>query len=401
MTENRLKHEIPIPKGIKPIKDLFVKNNHKLYIVGGAVRDALLGKRPKDYDLATDAVPDRIIQMFIDEYGLREEEKNASGGVMAYRLNNGQRIGLQGAKFGVIVVHNVKGLKDGVEIATFREDVGSGRRPDSVKFTDISTDVKRRDLTINALFYDIGTGEVVDLVGGIDDLKAGRIKTVGSPEERFTEDRLRILRAIRFAARFGSELERSVDIALKKDSSLEGISPERIRDEFLKGIRSAKSVTHFLGMIKKYDLFKWIFNSKLLPSVNYNFIEERDTDVLLAHLLQINVVYGGALAIQKGLNELKYTGSEIKDITFLTMLQNLEPSNVYLFKKNQRKTKLADDQIRKFATYNGLDIKLIDAFLKFKLSVTGRDVINMGVEKGPQIGKAIERLETEKFNELL
>ncbi len=107
-----------------------------------------------------------------------------------------------------------------------REDSkeGDGRRPDSVTFSDIETDVKRRDLTINALFYDIGTKEIVDLVGGMGDIKNGVVRTVGDAGERFDEDRLRILRAIRFAARVGSKLDPAIDAALKKNNSLEGVS---------------------------------------------------------------------------------------------------------------------------------------------------------------------------------
>jgi tRNA nucleotidyltransferase/poly(A) polymerase len=147
--EARVKLDMPIPSDIKQIKDIFVKNGYKLYVVGGAVRDAILGKVPKDYDLATDANPDTVENMM-------------------------QKAGLKtlptGKAFGVINVFTDQGE---YEVATFRTDIGSGRRPDAVSFTDIEGDVKRRDLTINALFYDIETGEVVDLVGGIDDLKNG------------------------------------------------------------------------------------------------------------------------------------------------------------------------------------------------------------------------------------
>ena len=124
----RVKMDIPIPSDIKQIKDVFVKNGHKLYIVGGAVRDALLGKTPKDYDLATDAVPDTVEQMM------------AKAGFKTLPT---------GKAFGVINVFTDQGE---YEVATFREDVGSGRRPDSVNFTNIEGDVNRRDLTINALF---------------------------------------------------------------------------------------------------------------------------------------------------------------------------------------------------------------------------------------------------------
>ena len=213
--EDRIKTNIPVPEDIKKIKDIFIKNGHKLFVVGGAVRDALLGKSPKDWDLATDAVPDKVEAMM----------KGA-----------GLKTIPTGKAFGVI---NVFTDNDEFEIATFRKDLSGGRRPDAVEFTDIQTDVLRRDLTINALFFDIDTNEVVDLVGGVEDLKNGVVRTVGNPADRFGEDRLRILRAIRFAGRFGSELDPAVEAALKKDNSLKGVSPERIRDEFLKGIKTA------------------------------------------------------------------------------------------------------------------------------------------------------------------
>ena len=231
MLESRIKMSIPIPQDIMDIKDIFVKNGYKLFVVGGAVRDALLGKTPKDYDLATNAIPDKVEAMM---------------------KKSGYKTLETGKAFGVI---NVFTDSDEYEIATFRKDIGSGRRPDDVDFTTIDQDVKRRDLTINALFYDIDTGEVVDLVGGVDDLKKGIVKTVGSAEERFGEDRLRILRAIRFAGRLGSGLDPDVDAALTNDNNLDGVSSERIRDEFIKGIKTSKSAKHFLNLISKYKLW--------------------------------------------------------------------------------------------------------------------------------------------------
>ncbi len=235
LMENRIKFDLHVPSDILAIKDVFKHNGNKLYIVGGAVRDAILGKKPKDFDLATDAVPD-VVEEIMNRAGFKTLPTGKAFGVINVFTNMGE-----------------------YEIATFREDIGSSdsRRPDSVKFTDINHDVMRRDLTINALFYDIDQHEIVDLVGGVNDLKNGIVRTVGRPEERFNEDRLSILRAIRFAGRFGSELNPDVDAALKNNASLEGISGERIRDEFIKGIVSAKSVKHFLGLIDKYGLFDW------------------------------------------------------------------------------------------------------------------------------------------------
>lgn len=371
--EERIKTDVPVPEDIKQIKDVFVKNGHKLYIVGGAVRDALLGKTPKDYDLATDAVPDKVEQMM-----------NKAG----YKTLP------TGKAFGVI---NVFTDNDEYEVATFRNDVGSGRRPDSVEFTTIDQDVKRRDLTINALFYDIDTGEVVDLVGGVDDLKKGIVRTVGDPADRFGEDRLRIMRAIRFAGRFGSNVDPAVDAALKKDNSLEGVSPERIRDEFLKGIKTAKSVKHFLSLIDKYKLWGGIF-----PGLNINpndRVDDKDPVIVLSNLLRDNEPSN----LSKVLNKLTYSSSENKAITFLVSLQQFtDPSKVYIFKKLHNKSGVTKEQILKFGTLAKLQTNLINAFVDFELSVTGDQVQKeLGIKPGPEMGKVIEKMEIENFKRLL
>ncbi len=388
--EIRLKKSIPVPEDILQIKDIFKKNGFKLYVVGGAVRDALLGKIPKDYDLATDAVPDKV-----------EEMMRAAG----------LRTIPTGKQFGVINVFTSEGE---YEIATFRKDLSAGRRPDAVEFTDIVGDVKRRDLTINALFYDIDTQEVVDLVGGIEDLKNGVVRTVGSAEERFGEDRLRILRAIRFAGRFGSELDPAIDAALKKDSRLGGfpeiklgdtvtgtnnVSGERIRDEFLKGIASAKSVKHFLGMLQRYNLFKWIFGPLIIKErgmQSFDLIEERDVPVLFAYLLGENSID----VLKKELNNLKYSSLEIAQICFLVSLRDLNPENAIRLKRTQKNSGVNNDQIRNFGNKINLPSQLLDAFEDFKFTVKSQDLIDQGFT-GKALGAEIDRLETENFWKLL
>jgi tRNA nucleotidyltransferase/poly(A) polymerase len=373
--EEKIKMNIPIPNDIKEIKDVFVKNGHKLYVVGGAVRDALLGKTPKDYDLATDADPDTVEQMM------------AKAGFKTLPT---------GKAFGVINVFTDQGE---YEVATFRNDVGSdGRRPDSVTFTDIEGDVKRRDLTINALFYDIESGEVVDLVGGINDLKNGIVRTVGAPEDRFSEDRLRILRAIRFAGRFGSDLDPAVDAALQKDASLEGISGERIRDEFIKGLASAKSAKHFLGMVDKYNLFSWVFKGL---NVNKRFIDNDDPIILISMLLSKNEL----TTLAKKLNELKYSSDEVKKITTLIAILNLDIDTAPKLKSLFVKSGLSSDQLRNFGSNMGLNSQLLDSFEEYlKLpNVTGPEAMEKyKIEKpGPELGKAINAMEIENFKKVL
>jgi poly(A) polymerase len=171
-----------IPQSVKELHELFKSKGKKLYVVGGAVRDFLNSDKPKDFDLCTDALPDEVLEILGSKY----------------------RTNLQGKAFGVVVVFT-EDEPAGMEIATFRSDVYDGKlgmtRNPNVKFTTIDQDVLRRDLRINGLFYDLDKKEIVDLVGGIDDIKNGVIGMIGDPDLRIKEDPLRILRAIRMACR--------------------------------------------------------------------------------------------------------------------------------------------------------------------------------------------------------
>jgi tRNA nucleotidyltransferase (CCA-adding enzyme) len=376
--EERIKFDLPIPQDIQQIAKVFKDNNYKLLIVGGAVRDAFLNKTPKDYDLVTNAVPDKV------------EEIMAKAGFKTLPT---------GKAFGVINVFTSEGE---YEIATTRIDVGSdGRRPDTVTFTDIEGDVSRRDLTINALYYDIETHEIIDLVDGIQDIKNGVIRTVGKAEDRFKEDRLRIMRSIRFSGRFGNELDPAIDSALQKDASLEGISGERIRDEFIKGIKSAKSQKHFLEMLDKYHLFDWIFKGL---NVDMDFIgriggyNHDDYIVLLARLLKNNNLD----VLKKKLNELKYTAEEVKAITFLIAMLKLDIDTAVALKKAEQHSGVSKDQIRDLCGKENVSSQLLDAFEEFRLTVSGPEVMDkMGLKPGPELGKAIQKIETDNFKKLL
>ncbi len=177
---------------------------HQAYFAGGCVRDMLLDREPKDYDVATSATPDRVIEQFPGSLEV-------------------------GAKFGVVVVPSA------IEVATFRNDGGysDGRRPDTVSFTsDPREDAQRRDFTINGMFYDPVEHKTLDYVGGEADLRAGIIRAIGDPECRFQEDRLRLLRAVRFAARFGFRIDENTWAALlRMHASIREVSAERLRDE--------------------------------------------------------------------------------------------------------------------------------------------------------------------------
>jgi tRNA nucleotidyltransferase/poly(A) polymerase len=375
--EDRVKMNISIPNDILQIKDVFVKNGYKLLIVGGGVRDALLKKPIKDYDLVTDAIPDKV------------EEMMAKAGFKTLPT---------GKAFGVINVFTDQGE---YEVATFRGEKYSDndkRRPESVFFSDMKTDSTRRDLTINALYYDIDTKEVIDLVGGINDLKNGIVRTVGNPEDRFNEDKLRILRSIRFAGRFGSDLDPDTDAALQKDASLEGISGERIRDEFIKGLASAKSTKHFLEMIDKYGLFSWVFKGL---NVNKRFIDNDTPIVLIAMLLSKNEL----TTLAKNLNELKYSADEVKKITTLIAMLNLDIDTAPKLKGLFVKSGLSSDNLRNFGLNMGISSQLLDSFEEYlKLpNVTGPEAMEKyKIEKpGPELGKAINAMEIENFKKVL
>jgi poly(A) polymerase len=188
---------------------------HQAYLVGGCVRDILLARTPADYDVATDATPDRVQELFPRSLAV-------------------------GAQFGVIIVaeDSEAGETVQVEVATFRSDIGysDGRHPDRVIYTaSAAEDAQRRDFTINALLLDPGTQEVFDFVGGREDLRAGIIRAIGRPEARFHEDKLRLVRAVRFAARFRYAIEAHTFAAIPRLApQIHQVSAERLRDELTK-----------------------------------------------------------------------------------------------------------------------------------------------------------------------
>ncbi len=368
--QQRLK--MNVPKDVIDLHKLFKKNKRQLYVVGGAVRDAMLGQKPKDFDLATDAKPDEVIKIL------------KSGGVPT--------IGEVGQQFGVVIA-KTPSFAEGMEIATFREDIGKGRRPDAVKFSTIDQDVLRRDLTINALFYDIATQEVVDLVGGIADIQSNTIRTVGRAQERFEEDPLRKLRALRFAGRTGSKLEKNTAEAIISDNSLEDISPERIRDEFKKSVTTAKSPKKYLEMVEYFKMWPVMFPTVY---VDKRFIDTRDWIIQIATLFSVNEND----QIKSQLNRLKFSGNEIDSILFLKSLMTLKPENVFDISKKRDIVKLDKKVILEFAKLNKLDIKMIKAFIKYKPSTNGGDVMKQFDVKGPAIADKIKEIEAEKFAKL-
>lgn len=224
---------------------------HLAYFAGGCVRDELLGLEPTDYDIATDATPERIRKLFA-------------------------RTAHVGAAFGVVLV--TVGSRT-IEVATFRDDgpYSDRRRPDSVTFSNPESDARRRDFTVNALFLDpeakpndadlaLGArGHVIDLVNGLADLQAKILRAVGKPEERLAEDHLRALRAVRFAARLDFAVEDSTAEAIRAHASdLVGVSRERVGDE-LRRILKPPSRSRGIKLLSNLQLDSPVFNEPPHP----------------------------------------------------------------------------------------------------------------------------------------
>ncbi len=208
--------------------------------VGGCVRDVLLGREPSDYDIATNARPEQSEKLFSKTIPV-------------------------GKQFGVLLV-----VEHGhqFQIATFRAeaDYKDGRRPETVRFADAREDAIRRDFTVNGLFFDPVADQLHDWVGGATDLRAKLIRTIGSPDERFAEDHLRLLRAIRFAAQLGFEIEAQTFAAVKKHAEkIRLVSAERIRDELLK-LFSPPHAARGLTLLHESGLMPYVL-PELVPTL--------------------------------------------------------------------------------------------------------------------------------------
>ena len=210
---------------------------YQAYLVGGCVRDLLLGREPADFDVSTNATPDQVMRIFPQTYAV-------------------------GAQFGVVLVpapEDVPGdaaaAHPGViEVATFRSDIGysDGRHPDQVRFSqDPAEDAQRRDFTINGLLFDPAHNQVLDFVGGRNDLENQIIRSIGEPERRFKEDKLRMLRAVRFAARFKYTIETRTFHEIQQSAcTIHQVSHERIRDELTKMLTEGQARSAFLLLDK-------------------------------------------------------------------------------------------------------------------------------------------------------
>ncbi|HLW86231.1 MAG TPA: CCA tRNA nucleotidyltransferase [Candidatus Sulfotelmatobacter sp.] len=217
------------------------------YLVGGCVRDLLLGREPKDYDVATNATPEQVMAIFPETYAVGAQfgvvlvpvpERDVASDASTERSNGGD------------LNCSCSTHAHAVEVASFRSDIGysDGRHPDEVRFSqDPREDVGRRDFTINGMLLDPVSGEVLDFVGGRKDLEGRIIRAIGEPERRFAEDKLRMLRAVRFAARFEYAIEPGTLAAIRKlAGEIHVVSRERVRDELTRMLTEGHASRAFL-----------------------------------------------------------------------------------------------------------------------------------------------------------
>ena len=370
-----------IPQSVKDLHKLFAANGKKLYLVGGSVRDFLTGDKPKDFDLATDALPDEVLEIL--------------GG--KFRTN------LQGKAFGVVVVFT-KDQPKGMEIATFREDVSKGRNPEVKLGVTIEDDVKRRDITYNALFFDLDTNEIVDLTGGRKDLESGITRMVGDPFERFDEDSLRILRAFRFSSRYEHPLHKDTEKAIEKRKQLENVDPEtgemkrisqeRVWEEMKKAWEQAKDYNYYLSFFTKFDMWDQVFpgveiNTKLISSkdlvvVFSNLFLGNDTDKLETKLVQ----------------EFKIEGDIAKKIVFLLDFIKMSVDDVFDVYKKKVASGISDSTILEWLSITGNETPMLIKFIDYKPTVSSQELMDQGF-KGRELGIEIKRLEIEKFKSIL
>ncbi len=407
-----------------------VEAGYTAYFAGGCVRDKLLGIEPQDYDIATSATPQEVMKLFP---GSNEV----------------------GAHFGVVIVKHHGHF---IEIATFRTD-GSykdGRRPESVTFSTPDEDAHRRDFTINGMFEDPSTGKIIDFVDGLADLKSRLIRAIGNPADRFQEDALRLLRAVRFSTTLGFPIEPNTHAAIQENADLlEKISPERIRDEFSKIITSPNR-RRGLEMLVETGLIAH-FMPEVLPLIGCEqppqwhpegdvyvhtciMLEMLEADaplnLCLATLLhdiakpptQTTDEDGrirfnghdalGAEMAENILTRLKYPNAVIRDVAHMVS-RHMQFMNV----KQMRKAKL-----KRFMSEQTFDCEMelhrVDCassngftdnyeFLSEKAEefaseplippplVTGKDLIEKGLKPGPRFKEILEEIQTEQLENRL
>ncbi len=384
ITENRIDSIISLPNDIIEISNAYIKAGKDIFLVGGAVRDFIQGIKPKDYDLVTNALPNESKEILKD-FKVSDE---------------------QGKNFGVIRVYT-KDEPGGYEIASYRRDISGGRdtKGDDQKVemggdVTIEDDCNRRDLTMNALFYDIKNKQIVDLVGGIDDIKKGIARAVGDASQRFIEDRLRILRIFRFAARTGGKIDTKTSEAIRKDNRLKGIGPkddvsqERIWEEMKKAFKQAKSYKHYLEFFNEFDMWVEVFPGS---KINTDIVESHELTSYISNLFKFEDT---SKLENKMILDYKIESDISSKVVFLIDLLKLSPENAFDMYKRKIRCHVTSYQIIDWLDTCGIHNRIFIRFIDYVPTVSAEDLMSQGF-KGKALGDEIKRLEIENFKKLL
>lgn len=387
--QTRIYHPMRLPQSIHTLHQAFSNAGKQLYIVGGAVRDHVLGQTPKDYDLATNALPEEVMQILdSNEIGRTEDSVGNQFGVVIARIDN-----------------------EDYEIATFRKDLDVTRQT-RVKFSTIEDDAARRDLTINALYYDLDSNEVIDLVGGLEDLRNRQVRPVGDADQRFGEDALRVLRFVRFYCRINpssniddidqetlNAIGKRINNGLRSDDG-NAVAPERIRDEFLKGFKTAIAPANYLKLYYQLGLLtKYVFPNL---NVSTDFPNHRNPILVCAHMLRNN----DPDKIRRTLNTLTYSNDEVNKITYLIRLLylrnlndmlNQDPNFLYKLKRQQQN--LTQEELQTWASWHGLNVQTLNQLMNYQVR-RRHEIPGAQDVEGPALGKLIAQHNTDALRAL-
>ena len=395
MQELRISPEKIHPVAVEVCR-ILQEANYQAFIVGGCVRDLLLGQAPKDWDICTDAQPEEVIRLF---------PKTIPTGL----------------QHGTVTVCMGEGVDNHFEVTTFRVEGKylDGRRPESVAFVqDVQEDLARRDLTINAMAYNPISEELVDPYGGLDDLNKGLIRAVGNAEMRFQEDGLRIMRVARFAARFGYHISLPTLEGMKNSlDTLKKVSKERISDELSKTLLAKHSSLglHVLQDSGALDIACPLLAGRQLPLLSKQDTCVGELETRLAFLYnRIDITQ-----VEKELIALKFSTREVKKAIFLQKVLDL----YYITKIREQNSPVPDfayryfiafikneaidtpeSTLREFVTLaEALGEPIKEMLEKYRnepaigrkdMNLNGDDLLAAGMKPGPQIKKVLDKCYT-------
>ena len=379
----------------RTIIDRLCGGGHVALLAGGCVRDMLLKRTPKDHDVATDALPQRVGELFA-------------------------RTRQVGAKFGVVIVR-VSGQD--VEVATFRTDGAylDGRHPEDVTFGTAEQDALRRDFTINGLFYDPNGDRVIDHVGGRADLDAGVLRTIGDPDRRFGEDHLRLLRAVRLAARLGFVIDPATQKAIKRLApNLTHISAERIwmeLDEMICAPTRADAWSMLVGLeLQAYLSDQWALDDGFAARIQCRIaaLPDRPVDSALAlAVLRCDRSTNDATSLARALRLSNRVAGElvwlIRSLPAMTNAGACELADLKLLMANSAWGSLLElfraDLIARKLPLAGFDevVSRAEGIPGDRIAppplFSGNDLAEMGMQPGPRVGSILEAVYRSQLNE--